>query len=342
VQTNKANFKLSGEIYFTYFGNPQSAFDPLAVARINALIANNGLQATPDEPWTWTFAKWNKETPKQITELHLRWVSKDASFAGLSTLQTFSCMDCFTLKKIDLTSCTQLQVLNCSQSPKKSNNMYVGGLTELDLTDCTELKELYLFFNSLSKLDLRCCPQLKKIDCSYNRLTELSLAGLDNMTTFDANHQNVSLTLSKNEAGEYTRIISLNNPTFGNSAISYSTGTLKSSNNTVSSTSFSVQTGKQGYELSGTMNFTYSGVGISEQDKAGVMVFPNPTSGELRITNYELEIKNVEIFEINNKKHHLITSSSNHLINIAHLPAGIYFLKIATAAGEAVKKIIKQ
>ncbi|MCL2436286.1 MAG: T9SS type A sorting domain-containing protein, partial [Lentimicrobiaceae bacterium] len=88
-----------------------------------------------------------------------------------------------------------------------------------------------------------------------------------------------------------------------------------------------------------------------------ITIYPNPTTGELEIRNYELGtaaplgassaklIKSVEVFDVYGRKvssHHLIASSSNHLINISHLQAGIYFVKITTKAGDVVKKIIKQ
>ena len=82
-----------------------------------------------------------------------------------------------------------------------------------------------------------------------------------------------------------------------------------------------------------------------------IAVYPNPTTGVLnliqeRITNYELRIKDVEIFDIFGKKlssHHLITSSSNHLINISDLPTGIYFIKIFNENNRVETfKIIKQ
>jgi len=82
---------------------------------------------------------------------------------------------------------------------------------------------------------------------------------------------------------------------------------------------------------------------VSENKKEhSFSIYPNPTTSEVTINNEQLTINNVEIFDIYGRKHHLITSSSNHLINIAHLPAGIYFLKIYTEAGEVIKKIIKQ
>ena len=75
-----------------------------------------------------------------------------------------------------------------------------------------------------------------------------------------------------------------------------------------------------------------------------ITLVPNPTTGELRITNYELRIEDIEIFDVYGKKllsNHLIPTSSNHLINIFHLQAGIYFVRIQTETGIITKKIIK-
>ena len=87
------------------------------------------------------------------------------------------------------------------------------------------------------------------------------------------------------------------------------------------------------------------GLGVKEvKELDGVMVYPNPTTGELRITNYELQITNVEIFDVYGRQlssHHLIVSSSHHLIIISHLQAGLYFVKITTEKGFITKKIIK-
>jgi len=86
-------------------------------------------------------------------------------------------------------------------------------------------------------------------------------------------------------------------------------------------------------------------IGIKENDLDNkINIYPNPTTGELRIENGELRIKDVEVFDVYGRKissHHLITSSSNHLINISHLPAGIYFVKITTDKGIITKKLIK-
>jgi hypothetical protein len=97
------------------------------------------------------------------------------------------------------------------------------------------------------------------------------------------------------------------------------------------------------------LDLTY---GLAENVEPEILVYPNPTTGELRITNYELGIKEVEIFDIYGKKllsnhliasssNHLITSSSNHLTNISHLQAGVYFLKIDTETGIITKRVVK-
>jgi len=77
-----------------------------------------------------------------------------------------------------------------------------------------------------------------------------------------------------------------------------------------------------------------------------VSVIPNPTTGELRIMSGELRIDKIEIFDVYGRK-----LPSNHLkeqgegkiqLNISHLPAGIYFVKIRTEAGEVVRKVLKE
>ena len=95
-----------------------------------------------------------------------------------------------------------------------------------------------------------------------------------------------------------------------------------------------------------TVKYTTNSVGIIETgNETSLLVYPNPTDGEFIIEDKELTINNVEIFDIYGKKQsfsHLIFTSSNHLINLSHLSAGIYFVKICTEAGEVVKKVVKE
>jgi hypothetical protein len=69
-----------------------------------------------------------------------------------------------------------------------------------------------------------------------------------------------------------------------------------------------------------------------------VSVYPNPTIGKLRITDYGLRITGVRIFDISGV--HLFNTQQTTL-DISHLPAGIYFVQITTENGVVTRKIVK-
>jgi len=89
-----------------------------------------------------------------------------------------------------------------------------------------------------------------------------------------------------------------------------------------------------------------SNIGINDQNDQGIMIYPNPTTGILEIAGQARnDVRNVEVFDVYGRKvlsHHLITSSSNHLINISHLSSGMYFIQVTTEAGTITKKVIKE
>jgi len=116
-------------------------------------------------------------------------------------------------------------------------------------------------------------------------------------------------------------------------------------------------------------------IGIVETLRAtSLRIYPNPTTGELWVdcrdawscvSNQKLTINNVEIFDIygqNLSPHtsylsphtsyltphtsyplpHTSYPSPLTSIDISHFPAGLYFVKITTNAGEVVKKVVKE
>ena len=84
------------------------------------------------------------------------------------------------------------------------------------------------------------------------------------------------------------------------------------------------------------------GSSVGEIEQSIINVYPNPTNGQLTITNYELGIKSniISIYDISG---HIVAQflidNSQFLIeiNISHLPTGMYFLKV----DKQVLKIIK-
>ena len=74
----------------------------------------------------------------------------------------------------------------------------------------------------------------------------------------------------------------------------------------------------------------------------GIVVYPNPTTGELRVTSYELQVTEVEVFDVYGRKlSHISNFTSQIEINISHLYTGLYLIKITTEKGITTKKIIK-
>ena len=95
-------------------------------------------------------------------------------------------------------------------------------------------------------------------------------------------------------------------------------------------------------------------VGVKEWENE-VLVYPNPATGELRITNCELRVESVEIYDITGKmmdNPHFVRNDAIpngaqrnegwHAINIVHLSPGIYHLKITfTNKKSIIKKFVK-
>jgi hypothetical protein len=69
-----------------------------------------------------------------------------------------------------------------------------------------------------------------------------------------------------------------------------------------------------------------------------VSVYPNPTTGKLRITDYGLRITGVRIFNISGIN---VFNTQQTASDISHLPAGIYFVQIKTEKGIVTKKLAK-
>jgi len=83
-------------------------------------------------------------------------------------------------------------------------------------------------------------------------------------------------------------------------------------------------------------------VGIENIEISTVQIYPNPTNGELRIESGELKIENIVIYDIFGKTQKIESWKTKSTIDISHLPAGIYFVKISTEVGEVTRKVLKE
>ena len=93
-------------------------------------------------------------------------------------------------------------------------------------------------------------------------------------------------------------------------------------------------------------------VGIKNLEVSDIKIYPNPTTGKLKIENGELKIENIEIYDIygrnvgakfpSNKLEGWQPQADGVVFNISHLPSGIYFVIITTESGVVVKKVVKE
>ncbi|GHV72194.1 hypothetical protein FACS1894201_00100 [Bacteroidia bacterium] len=97
-----------------------------------------------------------------------------------------------------------------------------------------------------------------------------------------------------------------------------------------------------------TLTFTTSSAtGIAESSSVQLLIYPNPVvNGELRIENGDLLIENgelrVEIYNVNGvlvaARRALPLQGGNITIDISHLPAGEYIVKVGNRTAKVVKK----
>ena len=91
---------------------------------------------------------------------------------------------------------------------------------------------------------------------------------------------------------------------------------------------------------------------INKKNEIQILLYPNPTTGELNITSYELRIKGVEIYDIYGRKvgekfpSNILEGwqpqADGVVINLTVFPTSIYFAKITTEQGDVLKKVVKQ
>ena len=82
---------------------------------------------------------------------------------------------------------------------------------------------------------------------------------------------------------------------------------------------------------------------ISEHTNSFIRIYPNPTNSQLRITDSELPIKQVELYSIVGNLVQTIQVDDYEVeINMQNLQSGVYYVKITTNNGVITRKIIKQ
>jgi hypothetical protein len=96
-------------------------------------------------------------------------------------------------------------------------------------------------------------------------------------------------------------------------------------------------------ELSEEVCLTFNHTGIAEHQTSTFNIYPNPTRGQLKIDNGQLTIEEIKIFDVMGRMQKATINKQNGeiTINIFHLPAGVYLVKIQTDTSIIIQKVIK-
>ena len=197
-----------------------------------------------------------------------------------------------------------------------------------------------------------------QVACEYGGLSDpVSITGKCVKFVAVTNITNVPTTATAGIPLTLTCTVTPTNAT--NKTIDWSIKNQGTTNATISGNTFSATTGgtatvtatiangiAMGTDYTKDFNIIVNTVGIIElaQELSNVQVHPNPTTGELRIESGELRINYVEIFDVYGRKllSPMPQTFPKTVLNISHLQAGVYFVKIRTEAGEVVKKVLKE
>ncbi|WP_158648429.1 T9SS type A sorting domain-containing protein, partial [Candidatus Symbiothrix dinenymphae] len=74
------------------------------------------------------------------------------------------------------------------------------------------------------------------------------------------------------------------------------------------------------------------------QSIASLQIYPNPAKDELNIRT-EQPVERVEIVDIAGR---IVLSTNTNIINVSHLPKGVYLVRIAIAGQSITRRIIKE
>ena len=72
-----------------------------------------------------------------------------------------------------------------------------------------------------------------------------------------------------------------------------------------------------------------------------VKVYPNPTVGQITVEADEMQL--IELYDgVSRRIDRRTVESGSSTLDLSNLPTGIYYLRVKTANGTVIKKIIKQ
>ena len=270
---------------------------------------------------------------------------RENSWSSLTSLNVSGCtalinLDCSgnSLSSLDVSGCTALTYLVC----------YNNQLTSLDVSANTALTILVCDNNQLTSLDVSANTALTGLNCSLNSaLTSLDVSANTALTSFFcSDNQLTSLDVSTCPAltnlycynNQLTSLNVKNGNNINMDLMSYNYGFLASNNPNLScievdNVAWSNTNWANDIDATAYFSENCSGAGLSDINSNAPMFYPNPTTGNLFIT----EKADITLSDLSGKL--LLEQKNTNQLDISGLPAGMYFLHFGENNNQIVKVI---
>ncbi len=234
------------------------------------------------------------------------------------------------LTSLDVSNQPNLLDLNCIltniskldvSANKKLEALYFNDakLTTIDLSNNTALKRINLGRNQLTTLDLSHNPSLELVFLEFNPLTSLNVQNGNNRNFIlptQTGKQTVAAIYTSFLGNTTLNCIKVDDPAYSNANWSK----IKENSTVYSAT---------------------CALGIEESVFDKVVMYPNPTKGEVNINNIALDKVTVynSIGQLV-KSFSLNSADTNNTVNLSGLPKGIYYVYLINQDAASAKKII--
>ena len=236
-----------------------------------------------------------------------------------------------TLASLDLSKNTQLSILYCNDNKLTSlsvdHNILLKSfgcnnnlLSSLDVSKNTQLDILYCYTNRLTKLDVSKNTQLKRLYCHTNNFTT---AALDDIYC--------SLPDRKGQTEGQIQ------PLFNASSADKSKVLATNGNNAIAK-GWKIQYFEKNTDITG---FTGThqcggGTGIDEaKDLPSLAIYPNPVKDVLNIAA-DKPVHSIRIYNVYGTE--VAHAVDTNIINVSHLPAGVYMVRADGKVARIIKK----
>ena len=273
--------------------------------------------------------------------------------SGNNALTVLSCFS-NKLSSLDVSKNIALTVLSCSSNQLSSldvsknialKELSCGDnkLSSLDVSNNTALTMLYCHKNQLSSLDISHNTALTKLSCYENQLNSLDVSkntALEELSCYSNNFttqafDDLMCSLPIREASDGAKFYPLRSASDSKATI------FQAANSTIAKDkNWKVIYRTNSADIPATTGtYVCPSTLFTEASTATLSLYPNPVEDVLQIETGDA-VRSIRIYNVYGTE--VATATNATAISLAHLPAGVYVVRVVTDKGIATLSMIKK